>query len=53
MLTLTLSKILEKCIKGRIVQSLDNQNFSANLFGFRTGKSTVQPLSSSCLTLYS
>jgi len=40
-LSLTLSKIYEKCIKYRIISFLDkNSFFSNNQFGFLRGKST-------------
>jgi len=45
-LTLTVSKIFEKCIKSRLMSFLDKHNFfSSNQFGFRSNMSTADPLS--------
>jgi len=41
-LTLSISKILEKCIKVRLINFLNKQNFfSCRQFGFREGMSKV------------
>lgn len=44
-LTWTVSKILKKCIKSRIMSFLNKHNFfSSYQFGFRSNMSTVDPL---------